>query len=315
MFILLIKYEVKMKAKELLKETTDKVINLMKTQGTDWVKPWAVKMGNELPINYTTQKHYTGFNTFQLSMSALDSGYEHNKWATYKQWAGLGHQIKKGEKSTPIFYWDKLLVNDDSGILDSKGQPLKKNIWFVKYYRVFNADQVEGLKLPTKGKDYSKFETFSNKLCEQFVANTKANIQYKGGVACYKRQLDYIQIPTKESFIGSDTSTAEESFYSTLLHELIHWSGSESRLKRIKGDSFGDDKYAFEELVAETGSALLCSLLNVSVEPRPDHAKYLNNWIKQLEKDPKVILKAFSQSYKAVDYLQNLQTKKLKRVA
>jgi antirestriction protein ArdC len=35
-------------------------------------------------------------------------GYGSNSWATFKQWNELGASIKKGEKSTPIFFFSVL---------------------------------------------------------------------------------------------------------------------------------------------------------------------------------------------------------------
>lgn len=48
-------------------------------------------------------------------------------------------------------------------------------------------------------------------------------------------------------------------------------------------------------------------MLGIENEPRPDHAKYLNSWIKSIKDNPKVIQQAFSQSQKAIDYLYSLQ--------
>jgi len=67
--------------------------------------------------------------------------------------------------------------------------------------------------------------------------------------------------------------------------------------------SCGDKDYAFEELVAELGSAMLSNRLKVDSEPRADHAKYLNGWIKCLKSDPKAITKAAAMSQKACTYL------------
>ena len=59
---------------------------------------------------------------------------------------------------------------------------------------------------------------------------------------------------------------------------------------------FGDADYAFEELVAETGAATLSVLLGVSPEPRPDHAQYLNGWLKAIKDNPKAVFTAFTQA-------------------
>ena len=111
--------------------------------------------------------------------------------------------------------------------------------------------------------------------------------------AFYSPAADYIQIPMREVFTATPTSTSTECYYSTLLHELAHWTGNKSRLDRLSmKNGFGSEGYAMEELVAELASAFQCALLDISPSPREDHAKYLNNWLKVLKDDPKAIFKA-----------------------
>ncbi|WP_460490189.1 zincin-like metallopeptidase domain-containing protein, partial [Belliella aquatica] len=100
---------------------------------------------------------------------------------------------------------------------------------------------------------------------------------------------------TKPIFRGVNMSRTGVSIVRNIqLHELIHWTGHHSRCKRDLGNVFGSSKYAFEELVAELGGALLATHLGRKVYPREDHAKYLNNWLKVLEND-------FSYFYIAMD--------------
>ena len=74
-------------------------------------------------------------------------------------------------------------------------------------------------------------------------------------------------MPERRRFTGTDTTTPAEGFYSTLCHELVHWSGVKARLDRDLSGRFGDDAYAMEELVAELGSAFLCADLGITPEP------------------------------------------------
>jgi len=108
--------------------------------------------------------------------------------------------------------------------------------------------------------------------------------------------------------VDSDSTTMEQSYYGTLLHELVHWTGHPSRLDRKLANRFGSNAYAFEELVAETGSALLAAMLGLEKEPTPDHAKYLNNWLEVLKQDKRAMMKAFGLAQKAADHLLDMQT-------
>ncbi len=151
----------------------------------------------------------------------------------------------------------------------------------------------------------SPLERISN--ADAFLTYTGANIRYGGNRAFYRRDEDFIALPSSEAFIDTPTSTAQENFYSTALHELTHWSGAPHRLDRTKGKQFGDKECAFEELVAELGAAMLCASLGIVNDPRPDHAHYINNWLHALASDPKYIFLAASQAQKAADYLHSLQ--------
>jgi antirestriction protein ArdC len=64
------------------------------------------------------------------------------------------------------------------------------------------------------------------------------------------------------------------------------------------------EEYAEEELVAELGSAFLCSQLQVPVSVREDHAAYINVWVKVLKEDKRAIFKASALAAKAADYLR-----------
>jgi len=79
-------------------------------------------------------------------------------------------------------------------------------------------------------------------------------------------------MPHRERFVATSTSPATETFYSTLFHEMAHWTGHPSRLNRELSNRFGDDAYAMEELIAELASAFLCADLTITNAPRPDHA-------------------------------------------
>lgn len=112
-----------------------------------------------------------------------------------------------------------------------------------------------------------------------------------------------IQLPDRAAFVGTATSTAQESYYSTLLHELTHWTAPEHRCNRALGKRFGDSAYAMEELVAELGAAFLCADLGVTNEPRMDHAQYLASWLTVLKGDNRAIFAAASAASKAVEFL------------
>ena len=85
---------------------------------------------------------------------------------------------------------------------------------------------------------------------------------------------------------------------------MAHWSGHESRLKRLdKLSRFGSDSYAAEELVAELGASFLTSMLGVPNVPIQDNAAYLKHWLEVLKADNKAIFTASTAAAAASDYI------------
>lgn len=150
---------------------------------------------------------------------------------------------------------------------------------------------------------------------DRFVANTGAVIHHGHPMACYRPAFDAIYMPDRAAFVATATSSATENYYSTLSHELTHWSGVEKRLDRQLGKRFGDDQYAVEELVAELGSAFLCAELGITPTPRQDHAQYLAHWLKVLKADKRALFAAAAAASKAVTYLNGLQPRSIESAA
>ena len=170
----------------------------------------------------------------------------------------------------------------------------------------FNVSQVEGFELPavTPISENERIEA-----AERFFSNTGAKIEIGGEEALYKVVSDIIKMPPIEVFRDS------ASYYSVLAHETVHWTGAKSRLDRDLKNRFGSAAYAAEELIAELGAAFICAELELTNEPRPDHAQYIASWIKVLKEDPKAIFTAASKAQQAVDYLKSLQVKELQQAA
>jgi antirestriction protein ArdC len=103
-------------------------------------------------------------------------------------------------------------------------------------------------------------------------------------------------MPTAQSFASPDAYAA------TLAHELVHWTGHKSRCDRQFGKRFGDDAYAFEELVAEIGSAFVCAQMGIPLE-NLQHSSYIASWLKVLKADKRAIFTASSQAKRSSEFL------------
>lgn len=274
---------------DVYETVTNQVIAMMEQHGSNWVNPFAKRGVNAVPHNLVSKKAYRGINSLLLGWSP----YSSPTWATYKQWAEKGCQVRKGEKATGIVFWQFIEKVDD------KGQ--KQRIPFLRHYAVFNADQVDGYEAPTVTL---KDETEVVAAAEDFFRAIPADVRFHdAGKAYYSPLSDKVCVPHRHIFEATPTSTATEAYYSTLAHELAHWTGHHSRLDRIKTASFGTWEYAREELVAELASAFLCATLGISASPRADHAQYLNAWIGRLKDHKREFVSAASAAAKAADFL------------
>lgn len=261
-----------------------------------FIMPW--NGVSSLPVNASTQKVYRGINIPMLWMAQMENNYQSGFWGTYKQWKQLGAQVRKGERGTSIVFWKVADVEPEDDNQDAETR------MFARWSILFNADQVNGYEIPyqeTQG-DVQIIDA-----ANAFIAATDATIRNGGSRAYYHRSDDYIALPEIDSFHDTPTMTATEAYYATALHELTHWTGAPHRLDRTKGKRFGDVDYAFEELIAELGAAMLCAMLGITSSTRPDHAHYIDGWLKALKNDKQFIFSAASQAQKAADYLYSLQ--------
>lgn len=179
---------------------------------------------------------------------------------------------------------------------------------------MFNKDQVEGLEIeeaaadiPDAAKDDpSGVDTISpHEAADRFIAALGADIEIGGERACCHKTTGQILMPDRERFVGSDTSNATDAWYCTLLHELVHWTAHKNHLARTSTEGSGKENYAFEELIAEFGSAFLCAHLQITSHLREDHVQYIASWIKALKSDKKAAIRAASAANRAATYLIN----------
>jgi antirestriction protein ArdC len=143
----------------------------------------------------------------------------------------------------------------------------------------------------------------SNGEAEQVVAASLADIRYEGNRALCDWSLDRIYMPPRWSFKATTQASASENFYATLLHELIHWTKQPHRCDRKPLFDDSEQSYAFEELVAELGAAVLNTRFHKLPAPRPDHAAYLDSWLRVLEHDFRYFYRAMRLAQDAGDWL------------
>lgn len=295
--------------KDLCAEITKAIIADLEKGIRPWVRPWTTGENTPCrPLRHNGEP-YRGINALWLWRSANLGGYRSPHWLTFRQAQELGGNVRRGEKSATVFYANLYLKNED----DDAREPEEKRIPFLKAYSVFNADQCDNLPEKfsaaiRKADDTSPRET--NETAVRFFANTGAAIREDVERASYSVFEDAIYMPPFRAFEQSDR------YYSTLAHELTHWTGHPKRSPRVfPKSSYTPATYAREELVAELGAAFLCGDLGINLTPRPDHADYIGSWLEVLRNDKRAVFQAASYAQKATDFLHALQPNAIQKAA
>ena len=296
-----------MKANQILEQFAKEVIDSMKKNNGRWEKMFGKNIN---AFNSVTNNRYRGINQLMLSFTSENKEYKNNIWASYKQWQSIGGQVKTGSKGTGIvFYKPAVYVSKKTGnsipagtILDST---TAKKTWSVlRASAVFNVSQVDLTNSEYKIPVIKTGKQYSIDAIDSFIKSTEVEIKNEDNNRCfYVPSKDYINMTSKEFFKDTKDSDATVNYYSVLFHELTHATGHKNRLDRK--DKFDNDhtkSYAFEELIAETGSILFGKHFKIEKTIRPNHAQYLNSWIKALQKDFSFLTGAIAQASRAFEY-------------
>ncbi len=313
-----------------LERFADMLIEKMETLQSDWKKPWFTEGSMIWPKNMNGREYngmnalmlmlqcekngykIPVFCTFDR-VAALN--FDKNKQGARKPMVDENGDklplvsINKGEKSFPVFITTFTCIDKDShekikyDDYKQMSNEEKKNIAVypkLQIYNVFNVSQTN-LK-EARPELYAKFEE-ANKVATGETKGDGRMIDFpavdamieKNGWVCpiypkhqdnayFSISKDEIVVPEKSQFING------ESFYSNLLHEMTHSTGTEERLNRFKqGNGFGSAEYSREELVAELSAALIASRYGMEKNVKEDSCAYLKSWLGSLKESPEFL--------------------------
>ncbi|MBK1890086.1 DUF1738 domain-containing protein [Undibacterium sp. 14-3-2] len=280
---------------DLHQRITNQIIESIEGGAGDYQMPWNAKLCTGatigLPHNPVGQYGYRGVNILSLWASQQSNAYQTATWATFKQWQSAGAQVRKGEKGTvTVFY--KATESRDDATQDDTGQPKRHLVAKAAY--VFNAAQVDGYE-PIAAPMLPPIERHA--AADALMHASSARIYHDGEHACYIPSHDEIHLPSAGAFYET------QGYYSVALHELVHCTAHADRCDRDLHGRFGSDCYAAEELIAELGAAFLCAETGISAEPRIDHARYIESWLKILKGDKRAIFTAAAKASQAAAFL------------
>ena len=259
------------------------LIEAVRNNTAPWQKAWAT---GELtaPYNATKGNIYAGRNAVRLAVEAQRRGFTDPRWATFKQIQEMGGMVRAGERSTSILFFGQTTKEDEK-----TGE--EKQVRIARSYLVWNIEQTN---LPRLSREELR-------AVEPDLPAFAALLQYHNpvfvhGNPSYSPDYDHISMPDKAEF--SD----DAAYYATVLHEMTHWTGHESRLDRAFLQ-FGTPAYAHEELVAELSSYMLALEYGLPFTPSQSEA-YLQHWASRSEEDIGVALRrGFEEALEAKNYL------------
>ena len=302
------------------------VSRLEEMEGQQWEKGWIDGGGKTqgLPQNLSGRR-YSGHNDFFLQLHTAMNSYAMPVYATFKQIHEAGATINKGEKAMPVIYWN-ITHRDENGqkVTDEQYDAMAKaeqekckSIPIMMGYYCYNLDQTnfkevkpeqyarlqEQFKAPeikdTKGMFISpEFDAMIEK--QAWVCKITT---IEGSGAFYSKSKDEITVPLKAQFnIHEDPKEVYKDgmeYYSSLVHEMAHSTGTDTRLSRDMEGRFGDKKYAKEELVAELSAAMVGNSMGFDKRILDNNAKYVDSWIDTLKQEPKFIISVMADVSKA----------------
>lgn len=291
-------------------ELASSFIEILESEELSWRRGWQT-LGS--PYNPITGTRYKGANLIKLTLTAKKRGYEDPRWVTFneisdakgKYHKGQTWKLKKGSEAVWIEYyypikkddhkikgWDNYHYEIDNGISEHDDFFFDTN-----FYMVFNASCIEGMpELAIDINENIKIDEIVNKISK----NMGVDILYDGGdKAFYMPSEDKVHLPKPEHF------ETQYDLNCTSFHELAHATGHPNRLVRDLKGNFGDEKYAYEELVAELTSCLM-SVNVIDQMPKEhldNHKAYVQSWISILKEKPAMLSSAISDAKETANYM------------
>jgi len=241
--------------------------------------------------------------------------------------------VKKGEHSVPVLFWGVSIKDQDGNkITEEEYEKLstdernKCDVYvYPKVYSVFNIDQTnmsevakdryQAIIKRVGGTDFftDSKGMYSNAALDRMFDKQEwlcpIHVDTPRADCYYRPSEDTIYGPMKGQFKRHDEKEPKElykdgmEFYSSIVHEMAHSTGSPKRLDRETGKRFGDPKYAKEELVAELTAAFTGSVLGFDKRIKDNNTAYVKGWLNSLKEEPEFIFTIMSDVGKASDMI------------
>lgn len=285
------------KVEVMKKEFIEEFMKSLQEEKMIWERGWNIILHKNLISN----TEYKGYNQLLLMYISQKKDYQENQWVTFNQASSKGMTIKKGAKSVPIeyfTYYDKVNKKNITYAEyqkaieeDRKDEVCKVN----RYYNIFNIQDIEGYE---RNEEEEKKNDIS--MIENYISKSNLKIEFIGNQPCYIPAFHKIRMTPRKQFKNDD------EYYSTLLHELSHSTIKHLERELPKGVETEKEKYAFEELIAEISSVLLCCEFGIELSSIQNNKAYVQGWIEKLNQDKeKYLMKAIKNANNVTKYIMD----------
>lgn len=270
---------------------TERIVAQLEAGTVPWRQPWTV---DGQPRNLISDRLYRGINVFLLA-NRYDSPY----WMTFRQVGQLGGRVRKGEHGTVIVFW-KIRKANKTG---DDGSVTEETVPMLRYYRVWNLRQTEGVKLPKHATEQPSVQSQSPAEAAKLIVKGYTDgpeIRHGAAGASYSPTDDRISMPSPETFASID------AYFHTLFHEMGHSTGHADRLNRHTATDqfrFGSHAYGREELVAEMTAAFLSGEAGILPSTVDGAASYVANWLHTIREDPRAVVVAAGAAQRGADHI------------
>ena len=281
-------------SKQVHAEVVEAIVAAME-QGIDsWRRTWRTLGQTGFPCNGNTGRRYSGVNVLILAFAP----FADRRWYTFNGGKNAGGKLNKGSKGTRVVYVETVTINRKTGEVDDDGDEVVETVKIprVGYHTLFNREQFTWTEAEAEDTVEAVDPEAGFENAAKVLNDNGITVNHGGNRAFYSIANDEVTLPLPGQF------ETVADYWTTALHEAGHWTGAEGRCGREFGKRFGDDAYAFEELIAELTAAFASAHLGIDGNVA-NHASYLDNWIKVLKADKWALWTAAREAENATRFL------------
>lgn len=237
--------------------------------------------------NPITKTIYKGYNRLLLNSLAIKNNLTDNRWLTFNQIKNNNWKLKKGSKSTKIEKWSMFSPKED------KNKETKNLIPFLKYFDIFNAQDIEGI--PQKEKSNYSPDIYDI-ISEQFKETAKIQIIERDDFTPYfDKELKYIKLPLKTQF-------KEPKLYLKTLVSLLSLNVAQNENKELRG-IYKISKDEYNKLISELSTIIIFKDFNFDIEGNlfEEFSNSLNKWLPIFKDDYRTLYGAIKDAQEISD--------------